>query len=318
MKKFLKQFALGLFVFIILNTIIAVTYEYPTYKSVKNKTNRNYLKWEALHQNENTFDLIIIGTSRAYASFNPMLIDSVLNTNSYNMSTSAQDIAETYYSLEEIFDYQKPKYIVLDLFLQASDASYDYYQTFSNASFFNSDKRKFNLIYKGYGTTGILNYSIPIVKFKNYIKQDMVGLFSNNKSLRKEDTWFKGYLYDTLTVSKAQISNFEPISNFENTTFNKNRFDSYMKKIMSLVKDNNSQLICVRAPYPPSRFKLNDNDDENTYFQSYMKKVNIPFYDLNSFKNYKYQDQDFADYHHPNYKGAKKASQQLIEILKKS
>ncbi|WP_405571294.1 hypothetical protein [Winogradskyella sp. Asnod2-B02-A] len=318
MKKFLKQFALGLLAFIIVNAIIAVMYEYPTYKSVQNETNRNYLKWEAIHQNQNTFDLIFIGTSRSYTSFNPKIIDSALQTNSYNMSTSAQDIAETYFALEEIFEYQKPKYVVLDLFFQTADDSHDYFQTFSNSSFFNSTKRKFNLITEGYGTTGILNYSIPIVKFKAYIKQDIARLFSGNKQKRKSDVWTKGYLHEGLTVTDAEISDFEPISNFENTTFSKARFTKYFNKIKELVNANNAKLIGLRAPYPPSRFTLYETDDEGVYFKSYMAKENIPFYDLSTFKSdkYRYIDQDFADYHHPNYKGAKKASMQFIDIFK--
>ncbi len=320
MKKFLKQFIYGLLAFSILNVLIAVIYEYPTHQSVKNKTNRNYLKWEAIHQDENTFDLIIIGTSRTYASFNPVIIDSVLHTNAYNMATSAQDIAETYYSLEEIFEYQKPKYVVVDLFFETADESYDYYQTFSNSSFYNSSKRKFELIYDGYGTTGLLNYSIPIVKFKNYIKQDLIGIFSNNESLRKEDIWIKGYLYDTLTVSKAEISNFGAISNYQNSTFDKDRFTHYFDKIDVLVKANDAKLICVRTPYPPTRLKLTETDDEGNFFKNYTTKANVPYYDLNTFANdtYKYKDQDFADYHHPNYKGARKASLQLIEALKEA
>jgi hypothetical protein len=320
MKNFIKQGALGLLAFIIVNIIIAIIYEYPTYKSVQNQTNRNYLKWEAIHQNENSIDLVIIGTSRTYASFNPTIIDSVLHTNSYNMATSAQDIAETYYSLQEIFEYQNPKYVILDLFFQTSDDSFDYYQTFSNSSFFNSTKRKFNLITEGYGTSGLLNYSIPVFKFKNYIKQDLVGLFSDNKSLRKEDTWIKGYLHDTLTVSNTEIANFDAISNYENINFNKDRFNIYFNKINNLVKHNNSQLICVRTPYPPTRLNLTKIDDEGDYFQTYMENAKVPYFDLNNYKNedYIYKDQDFADYHHPNYKGAQKASMQLIEVIKES
>lgn len=318
MKKFLKQVGLGLLVFISVNIIIAVIYEYPTYKSVQNKTNRNFLKWEAIHQSKNKFDIIVIGTSRAYTSFNPCIIDSSLNTNSYNMATSAQDIAETYYSLEEIFEYQKPKYVVLDLFFETSDDIFDYYQTFSNSSFFNSNLRRFNLITEGYGTTGVINFSIPVVRFKSYIKQDFIGLFSNNKSIRKEDRWIKGYLHDTLTVSDTEISNFGDISNFENINFDKDRFDLYFKKINNLVKANNAQLLCVRTPYPPTRLKLTRVDDEGDYFKTYMDSTKTPYFDLNSFKNdkYIYNDQDFADYHHPNYKGAKKASMQLIEAIK--
>lgn len=318
MKKFLKQFALGLLVFIIVNTIIAGVYEYPTYKSVQNKTNRNYLKWDAIHSNENTFDIIIIGTSRCYSSFNPAIIDSVLGTNSYNMATSAQDIAETYYSLQEIFEYQNPKYVVLDMFFESSDKTYDYYQTFSNLSFFNSTKRKFNLIEEGYGTTGILNYSIPVVKFKNYIKQDIVGLFSNKKSLRKEDVWIKGYLYDPLIVSETDISSFEPIANFDSSTFSVDRFTTYFTKIKDLVRSNNANLVCVRTAYPPTRLALTETDDEGIYFKDFLASENVPFYDLNNFKNknFRYKDQDFSDYHHLNFKGARKASLQLAVALK--
>lgn len=318
MKKFLKQFALGLLAFVIVNAIIALIYEYPTYKSIQNKTNRNYLKWEAIHNTENKLDLIFIGTSRCYTSFNPMIIDSALQTKSYNMSTSAQDIAETYYALQEIFEYQKPKYVVLDLFFESADDSHDYFQTFSNASFFNSTKRKFDLITEGNGTTGILNYTIPTVKFKAYIKQDIARLFSGKKSKRNEDTWIKGYLYEPLSVTETEISNFEPISNFENSSFSKERFTTYFVRIKELVRLNNAQLISVRAPYPPTRFKLSKVENEGNYFKTYMAKEKIPFYDLNTFKSdkYIYEDQDFADYHHPNFKGAKKASLQFVDIFK--
>lgn len=320
MKKFLKQGALGLLVFIAVNAAIAAFYEYPVYKSVKNKTNRNYLKWNDIHQNKNTYDLIVIGTSRSYAAYNPILIDSLLNLESYNLGTSSQDIAETYYSLEEMFEYQNPKYIVLDLFFPAGDNAHEFYQIFSNSSFFNSTRRRFNLISDGYGSSGFLNYSIPIIKFKNYIKQDLAGLFSENKTLREEHTWKKGHLHDTLTVTKEKIAQFEPISNFENTDFDKERFNLYFNKINKLIESRNAKLICVRAPYPPSRLAINNNNDEGEYFKTYMDSTSIPFFDFNDFKsqNYIYKDQDFTDYHHTNYRGAKKATLQLIEALKQT
>lgn len=318
MKKFLKNIALGVLVFIMINVIVFGFYEYPSYKAIENKTHRNYLKWEAIHNNSNTFDMIIIGTSRSYAAYNPIIFDSILNTNSYNMSTSAQDIAETYYALEEIYEYQKPKYIVLDLFFEAADDSYDYYQIFSNSSFFKSNKRRFDLISDGYGSSGFLNYVLPIVRFKNYIKQDVVKLFNNKKSLRTEDNWIKGYLYDTLTVGKQEILNFNPISNFENTTFSKKRFNKYFNRINDLVKLNNSKLICLRAPYPPSRLKLKDTDDEGAYFKEITTKANVSFFDINTIDEYYeiYKNQDFADYHHANHKGAKKASLEAAEYIK--
>ncbi|GAB5563282.1 MAG: hypothetical protein Wins2KO_03450 [Winogradskyella sp.] len=318
MKKFLKKIIIGLLVFIAVNAIIMGVYEYPSYKAIQNKTHRNYLKWDAIHSPSNSFDMIIIGTSRCYAAFNPVVFDSILDTNSYNMSTSAQDIAETYYALEEIYQHQKPKYIVLDLFFETADESYDYYQIFSNSSFFKSNKRKFSLISDGYGSSGFLNYAIPLVRFKNYIKQDVSKLFSRKESLRVEDNWIKGHLHDTLIVSDSEISAFGPISNFENTSFSKERFDKYFNKINALVKKNNAKLICLRAPYPPTRLSLKDTDDEGTYFKEYTSKAQIPFFDINAKENYDefYEDKDFADYHHTNYKGARKASLEAAKFIK--
>lgn len=318
MKKFLKQSAFGLLVLIIINLAIAIYYEYPAYTAIKNNTHKNHLKWNDIHKNKNTYDLIIIGTSRAYTAFNPTVLDSTLESHSYNMGTSSQDIAETYYSLKEIFDYQKPKIIILDLFLPWSDTVHDFYQTFNNASFFSSNKNKFDLVTKGYGGLGVANYCIPILKFKNYIKQDISSLFSKGNRTKIENNWIRGFLYDTTTVTKEQISKFEPISNFDNTSFNEDRFFRYFHKIKKLVEKHNAKLICVRTPYPPSRFELSDVDTEGIYFKDFMKTTTIPYYDLNLFRRnkYIYHNSDFSDYHHPNYKGANKASMQLSEAIK--
>ena len=177
MKKFLKHITYGLLFFVLINLLILLIYEYPAYKAIKNKTHKNYLKWNSIHTNKNTYELIVLGSSRCYTGFNPKIIDTELDIQSFNMGTSAQDIAESYYALREILDYQKPKYIVLGTFLNLSDNNHDYYQIFSNASFFNSTQNKFDLITKGYGSKGIANYLVPLMKFNNYIKQDLISVF---------------------------------------------------------------------------------------------------------------------------------------------
>jgi hypothetical protein len=269
-----------------------------------------------IHNNKNTYDLVTIGASRAYTSFNPNILDKSLNLESYNMGTSAQDIAESYYSLKEILEYQNPKYVVLDLFFPSSDNVHDYYQIYSNASFFNSNETKYNLVTEGYGGTGIANYFIPVIKFKNYIKQDLNDLFSEGNSPKQEVNWIKGFLYDTVTVTKKQIKKFKPVSNYQNTAFDEDRFVTFFNKIKTLTQENNIKLICVRTPYPPSRLALNKIDDEGDFFREFMANSEIPYYDLNTYNNTLYNDFDFSDYHHPNYRGAEKASMQLVEAIK--
>ncbi|GAB4163066.1 MAG: hypothetical protein Tsb0033_22860 [Winogradskyella sp.] len=294
-------------------------YEYPAYEAIKNKTHKNYLKWNSIHTNKNTYDLIILGSSRCYTGFNPKVIDSGLSIESFNMGTSAQDIAESYYSLVEILEYQKPKYVVLGTFLNLSDDTHDYYQIFSNASFFKSSKNKFDLVTDGYGSEGIANYLIPLMKFNNYIKQDLMSVFSNKPEKTPETDWYKGFLKETAIISQAQIEALKPIPNFSNTAFNKERFKTFLNKIYDLTKEKGIKLIVLRTPYPPSRLKLSDNTDEESFYKTYLNNYkDVDYYDLNNYKAevFKYEDSDFSDYHHANIEGAYKMSQQLVDIIK--
>ncbi|WP_299128695.1 hypothetical protein [uncultured Winogradskyella sp.] len=319
MIKFLKHIAFGFGIFVLINLAIAFKYEYPAYQAVKNKTHKNYLKWNSIHTNKNAYDLIVLGSSRSYTGFNPKILDRELNLKSFNMGTSAQDIAESYYSLVEILEYQNPEYIVLETYLDLSDNNHDFYQIFSNASFFNSSKNKFNLITKGYGSSGISNYLVPLMKFKNYIKQDVRALFSGKKPKPPQKTWYKGFYKDTVVVTDIEIKAYKPISNFNNNPFNEERFNLYFNKIYQLTKAKGMTLITIRTPYPPTRLKLNANRDEEQFYKNYYKNFeDVYYHDLNNYKieKFQYSDYDFSDHHHVNYKGAKKISLQLVDIIK--
>ncbi|MDY2586650.1 hypothetical protein [Winogradskyella aquimaris] len=319
MKKFLKHISYGLLIFVIINLLIVLKYELPAHEAIKNKTHKNYLKWNSIHNNLNTYDLIILGSSRAYTSLNPKVIDSGLNLISFNMGTSSQDITESYYTLKEILDYQKPKYLVLETYLGSCDDFINYYQVYSNASFFKSSEHKFELVVKGYGSKGTVNYLIPLMKFNNYIKQDIKSIFSKSNSKAPKKNWYKGFHYDTTVVTKNDIKNFEPIPNFENKNFNKDRFKFYFDKIHKLTKANKIKLIVLRTPYPPSRLMLGSNNDENDFYKKYFREYkDVGYYDLNSYKSntFNFTDNDFSDFHHANGKGALKISQQLVSIIK--
>ncbi|WP_282042560.1 hypothetical protein [Winogradskyella flava] len=315
---FLKHIAYGLITFVLINLLIAFIYEYPAYKAIKNKTHKNYLKWNSIHSNKNAYDLIVLGSSRSYTGFNPNIIDEGLNLESFNMGTSAQDIAESYYTLVEILDYQNPKYVVLETYLDLSDDSHDYYQIFSNASFFNSKKNKYSLIAEGYGTKGIGNYLIPLMKFNQYIKKEITSLFSENNKKPPKKNWYKGFYRDTVVVTKEQIKAFGPISNYNNKSFNRERFDTYFNKIYELTKSKGIKLFTLRTPYPPTRIKINDNKDEENFYKDYFQDYNdVGYFDLNNYKinKFTYSDTDFSDYHHANYTGASIMSQQLVDII---
>ena len=305
-------------VFVLLNLTVDYIYSLKTKEAIEQGIHKNYLKWTDIHLKKNNYDLIILGSSRAYTSYNPQVLDSLLGIKSYNMGTSAQDIAESYYMLKEILEYQEPKYVVLDLFFPSADESHEYYQILSNASFFNDKRIQYDLISKAYGSSGPVNYLVPIIKLKNYIKQDLGNLLGSNNNKKVENQWIRGYLNDTATITKKGIEQLTPISNMENTSFNKKRFELYMGKIISLLNQKKISLLTVRSPYPPSRIEISKNNDEHNYFEKYTSEHHIPFLDYNTKQhrtNTRFFDTDFSDYHHPNFRGAKTASIILADFI---
>ncbi|MDO7171371.1 hypothetical protein [Mariniflexile sp. AS56] len=324
MKRFLLQ-ALGfIVVFSILNLIVGYVYDIPVKESIKNKTHKNYLKYSKIHDSNNKYDIVFLGSSRGYTAYNPVIFDSILQTKSFNMCTGSQNVIESYFVLKDILQHQKPKKIVYEMFLESFDTTDDYYQILSNATFFESTQLKQEMIINGFGLSGISNYLSPILCNKLYIKAAIMGLItggndvtSNNK---KTSYWVSGYLHEEKEVSKNAISNFEHLATLSNSNVSDKKLE-YFNKIAALCKENNIELVCVRSPFPPTRLqneKNKDLKDLNNYFNNLCIQNQLKFYDFNTIKNQdiNYLDTDFSDSHHMNYKGASKASLQLSLLLK--
>lgn len=326
MKRFLFQLLGFLIVFTIINLIAGYYYSIPVKESIKNKSNKNFLKYSKIHNNKNEYNIIFLGSSRGYTAYNPVIFDSILNTKTFNMCTSSQNVIETYYTLKEILNHQRPKLIVYEMFLQSFDKTDDYYQIISNGSFFEDPSLKRNMIFNGFGLPGIANYLSPILRNKLYIKADIMAFLTSNgnkdnNQRTKSRYWISGYLHDKQEVTENQISHFEGMATLDNTELSSKKLE-YFRKIVKLCKEQNIQLICVRAPFPPTRLKR-DNQMElirlHEFYRNLCFKNDVNFYDLNSISDnsYEYLDTDFSDSHHLNYKGANKASNELANIIEK-
>lgn len=324
MKRFLLQVLGFIAVFMLLNSIVGYFNAIPVKESIRNKTNSNYLKYVKIHEPNNNYNTLFLGSSRGYTAYNPVIFDSILHTKSFNMCTSSQNVIESYYTLKAVLQFQKPQRVIYELFLQSFDTTDDYYQILSNASFFESTQLKQSMIINGFGLKGVSNYLSPILRNKLYIKASIMGLITggdtSSPSDKKTSYWVSGYKHEEKEVSQTTIANFEEMAMLTNTALSEKKVD-YFKKMVNLCKANNIELICVRSPFPPTRLqkeKHKDLNDLNNYFNNLCVTNNLKYYDFNTIinKHVKYLDTDFSDSHHMNYKGANKASVQLSLLLK--
>lgn len=314
MKLFLTRFFYFLFPLLACSYLFVWVYERPQRKAIADGSHEKFQKWNAIQNKNNSYNLIIMGSSRGSNAYNPLIIDSIAGTKSYNMTSGSQNVVETYYLLEDVFRYQKPKIVVYETFLPSFTEKPDYYHILSHAKFM-SPRGKYNLIVKGFGPEGVINFLLPILKYRTYLEYDLKKLFKAPKKNTNNTKLIEGYYYNDKVVDSSSITNFEPIYSFENTIVTAEHSEKSLHLLSALSAKNNALFIAVRAPYPPSRLKQSAADTAHEFFKKLCRDEQIPFYDFNYLGGFNYYDRDFTDYHHMNVNGANKVSAELGQII---
>lgn len=67
-------------------------------------------------QEENSVDLLFVGTSHAYSDLDPAYVYDETGILSYDLATGGASISATYYSIEQALEYQRPTVIAVELF----------------------------------------------------------------------------------------------------------------------------------------------------------------------------------------------------------
>ena len=316
MKIFIRQLSLFTFSFIIVIHSLIWLLEIPSRNAINKGSHKKLLKWNAIKNTKNQYDNIILGSSRGYCSYNPIIIDSIVGNTTFNMCTDSQNIIETYYILKETLKHQKPKTIIYEIFLPSFLNSPDFYHISSNASFM-SQKGKLDMMLNGFKQEGILNLINPLLKYKPYYKSEIKNILNlkSDSNIKKTRYWINGYLFDNKIIDTTATKNNAPLQSkisISNIKF----ISEKLKLIISLCEKNNINLICVRAPYPKTRINATSKDVASIFFEDFLKENNVPFFDFNYYKNNNFYNSSFTDQIHMNVKGANKVSKLLGDILK--
>ena len=260
---------------------------------------------------ENSIDVLFLGSSHAYTSFNPDIIKEKTNLESYIFATQQQPIWITYYYLEEALKYQNPKYVVLEVHMLTA---FNYEYTEESITRDAIDKMKFSL--------NKINANKASLEKKDRIKYyfNIVKYHSRYKQLIKDDfnIAFRGYTinnkgYKALLYKKNVFDvNKIEYSNHKIGLSDKNK--EYLNKIINLCKKNNIKLMFVKTPaiynkYSCARLNSVDKiaDDNDILFINYIKDINK--------LNFNY-DIDFFDSGHLSWLGSNKLTLDFIKYLK--
>jgi hypothetical protein len=196
-----------------------------------------------------SIDVVFLGNSHNFNTFQPAIIDKIVPINSYTVGTSGADVFVVYYELKEILKYQHPQIVVLETYaVQREDKNnHTIFFQFLDAANLNSNRIA---IANRYLSLKTLYSIIPALRVR--MKWDQPYLYIKKLVGERES---KPLYADTL---RGASPSFEVI---DEDDYNERReavavepdapslnSQTYLDNLYQLCKENNIRLILTSVP----------------------------------------------------------------------
>ena len=245
---------------------------------------------------ENTLDMVFIGSSHSYCTFDPEKIYEHLEIQSFQMGTPLQHADTTYYSLKEIYNYQNPEYVVMELYWDVVDDDFEPKQADSFFEVLQNDDLKEEYMKKVFPNGAKAKYKFPAIRFQQeyfaYRSKEMEEEIIENAGVYKpviqtsNGTEYYRSLGYTFCDTVIAESEFDRTNQFKNLDGKKWEFSDtqlkYLEKIVDLCEEKGSQLIFVTAPVANvSMDYIKNYDAIHEKLADFAEKHNVPYIDYN-------------------------------------
>ena len=289
------------------------------------------------YRKQEKLDMVITGTSLCYSCLNSDVIDPILNIDSYNMATAAQELNNSYEAIETaIKDFHVKRVVLTFSYLNLVE----YMNVRAETTFFRGkianlpfgekikEVAKFSFSKRHFSAPESINHIFPWVythvKFrpKKIYNNVLEKLHVRNESYQE--------LYDETNAPSNSVLNYNKIGNENSKTtyvgvkFNygkvSNESFEELIKISDLCKRNNVDFILANPPKPA--FDVLSYGDEYfelyEYIKDFAKSQQFDYYDFSLIKPQVFVNQEdyYKDFEHMNAKGQKAFSKSFADFLK--
>jgi hypothetical protein len=269
-------------------------------------------------------DVLFIGASHTYRSYDPAAIEAATGLNVYNAGSALQQMQGTYYLLQEAVDTEGVDNVVLDMTytMQLLEETGER-QTVILTDYMKNPLRR--VIYAGsvLGAEGVTGTIWPCthngVFNQENLRHHLTGDYKRDYStieFGEEGYHGQGYVPDYLTVPEdftftraTEIDPNYPISDFTM---------KYLKKVIAYCRKHDIRLILADPPMPDGTLVTAG------HFQEYIDRVRkiaeengLEYWEFNLVRDglLDLDRNDFYDETHLNINGAEKFSALISDIL---
>lgn len=303
--------------------------------TTENKINGyNQSRWEEFYSlPDNSIDMVFLGSSHSYCTFDPLIVDEGLGTNSYQLGMPLQHLDSTCYTLKEVLNYQKPKDVVLEIYWDMLDDDFELtqagylFQVLKNKPLEEEYiKDVFPLSEKVKYKINIFRYQADYFAYRNSKLKERLennyGVFTSPAAKQEgvEKYRSKGYTYCNYNMLPDE---FDKTNQFRNTDGRKWEASApqvkYLNEIISICRDNGIRLTFVTAPVANISLDYIKNYDViHNYVQKIADDNGIKYLDYNIVNKDKtlFSTENFRDDAHLNHSGVEIADKYFIKWYK--
>lgn len=299
MKKFIRKLILVLVVFYSINLLIG-------YLIVRDGVKKSEIgifyppkRWKDFYkQQQNSIDVVFLGASLCNKSYNPKIFDQLTNQNSFNMGSSIQTVSTSYFVLDEVLKYQKPKVIFLDLFTRNLTYQTQIEGVRYNLNYMKFDEHWMSLFWNGLSFKEKIEYLFPAFSMRDQLGRIAKYPTNNIDTSRIKNLYDnKGYVRSIrrCTISKLKSMESDKFDWFVDRMTQRNMH--YLDLIISKCKKNDIKLVLVNSPLPKILYREIDLAGFEKYLSDLSRENNIAYLNLNKVELSLKDTVHFKDHH---------------------
>lgn len=282
-------------------------------------------------------DMIFLGSSHSYCTFDPEYFDEHMRIYSYQLGTPMQHPDTGYFMLREVLygeNPKKPKKVVLELYWDMIDDPFELKQADMFLGAIRNKSLKKEYIKTVFPLNEKIKYTFKPVRYQQdafaYYNKSITDFVDEHKLPDNKDEivqdykeYYKdrGFLYtdkimpDEKLYSKNQFRNM----NLKNWHIDKKQ-EKYIKSIARLCDMNGIKLYFVTAPIANTSMKYISKEDYSNIHDTISNladELKVPYIDYNIVNQDKrlLSNNNFCDDAHLNYSGAVIVQQNFIDWL---
>lgn len=282
---------------------------------------------------QDNIDMLFMGASHCYRSFNPQIVDSRLGINSFNLGSSAQQLDVTFLLMEEALNRYDVDTIVVDLSDTVANTTKRKHDDMQNVylmlDYMKPSLRKLKYTLNASNPDMYVNSFIlarrkydEILSFKKIsrtMKNKSSDAYKNFEYVVRETEAYcgKGFVgSDEAITDHCQWSNRGYSAKDVNTVTDD--WKTIISQMVKLCNDKGVKLIFVSAPQSSFQTMARGNyDDYIEIVHTLLEETNVDYYDFNLLKEQYWPDTStlFIDTNHLNLRGAELFSNLFCDVL---